>query len=130
MDGVRVNNRLYSSTLPLDTIPAHMIERIEVLEGGQGLFYGSQAMAGVVNVITKDFTQNANGSVELGLDENDGKHVSAYLRGSLGENYLVAYASVDDGDGYQPFRDSDYQPSATDRNRGYDVKTGGPQVPA
>ncbi len=105
MDGVRVNNRLYASTLPLDTIPAHMIERVEVLEGGQGLFYGSQAIAGVVNVITKDFTQDTNGSVELGMDENDGRHASAYLRGSLGENYLVAYASVDDGDGYQPFRD-------------------------
>ncbi len=38
VDGVRVNNRLYSGTLPLDTLPAHMIDRIEVLEGGQGRF--------------------------------------------------------------------------------------------
>src|SRR5690606_10547493 len=35
-DGVRINNRLYGSTSPLDSIPASMIERIEVLKGGQG----------------------------------------------------------------------------------------------
>ena len=36
IDGVRINNRLYNSTSPLDTVPAHMVERIEVLYGGQG----------------------------------------------------------------------------------------------
>src|SRR5688572_25122476 len=39
VDGVRISNRLYASTTPLDSIPAGMIERIEVLKGGQGLYY-------------------------------------------------------------------------------------------
>jgi vitamin B12 transporter len=125
VDGVRVNNRLYSGTLPLDTLPAHMIERIEVLEGGQSLFYGTQAIAGVINVITKEFSDRTGGEVGLGFDDNDGKHVNAFLRGELGGNHFVVYGSVDDGDGYQPFRDQDYQASATDRERGYDVKSGG-----
>ena len=125
VDGVRVNNRLYASTLPLDTLPAHMIERIEVLEGGQSLFYGTQAISGVINVITKEFTDQTGGEVDVGLDENDGKHASAYLRGEIGGNHVVLYGSYDDGDGYQPFRDQDYQPSATDRKRGYDVRSGG-----
>ena len=56
VDGVRISNRLYSSTTPLDTLPASMIERIEVLKGGQGLHYGTQAVGGIVNVITKGFT--------------------------------------------------------------------------
>ena len=47
VDGVRINNRLYANTSPLDTIPAHMVERVEVLYGGQGIFYGTQATAGV-----------------------------------------------------------------------------------
>lgn len=125
VDGVRVNNRLYSGTLPLDTLPAHMIERIEVLEGGQGLLYGSPAIAGVINVVTKAFTDQTSGEIGLAVDDNDGKHGSAFLRGALaGTNYVV-FGSVDEGDGYQPFRDRDYQPSATDRKRGYDVKTAG-----
>jgi len=125
VDGVRVNNRLYASTLPLDTLPAHMIERIEVLEGGQGLFYGTQAIAGVISVTTKEFTDKPGGELSLGYDDLDGKHANAFLRGSVGGNHLVVYGSVDDSPGYQPFRDRDYQPSATDRKRGYDVKTGG-----
>jgi len=125
VDGIRINNRLYASTMPLDTIPSHMVERIEVLEGAQGLFYGSQAVAGVINVITKDFTERFDSAVEVGLDTNGGRHVSGYLRGALGRSHVVAFASLDEGDGFRPFRARDYQPSATDRERGYDVKSGG-----
>ena len=60
VDGVRISNRLYNGTTPLDTIPAHMVERIEILEGGQGLFYGTQAVAGVINVVTKAFTDSTD----------------------------------------------------------------------
>jgi vitamin B12 transporter len=52
IDGVRINNPLYNSTTPLDTVPSHMVERIEVLYGGQGIFYGTQSVAGVVNVVS------------------------------------------------------------------------------
>ena len=48
VDGIRINNRLYGGTTPLDTLPASMVERIEVLNGGQALFYGTQASAGAV----------------------------------------------------------------------------------
>src|SRR5690606_20326232 len=44
IDGVRITNRLYNGTSPLDTVPAHMIERIEVLKGGQGIYYGTQSV--------------------------------------------------------------------------------------
>src|ERR1051325_12002772 len=66
VDGVRISNRLYNGTTPLDTIPAHMVERIEVLEGGQGLFYGTQAVAGVINVVTKSFTEGKSGLLHGG----------------------------------------------------------------
>ena len=44
-DGVRLNNRLYGGTTPLDTLPASMVERIEVVEGPQALFYGTQSVS-------------------------------------------------------------------------------------
>ena len=49
VDGVRINNRLYNGTSPADTLPSSMIERMEVLKGGQGVLYGTQAAAGVIN---------------------------------------------------------------------------------
>jgi len=121
VDGVRTNNRLYNTTAPLDTIPAHQIERVEVLYGGQSIFYGTQAVSGVVNIVTKSFSREPTGSVGLGLDEYDGTHLTGDYRFTAGDHQLALYASKDESDGFQPFPDEDYQPSATDRERGYDV---------
>ena len=121
IDGVRINNRLYNSTSPLDTVPAHMVERIEVLYGGQGIFYGTQSVAGVVNVVTKAFSDNPQGRVGLAVDGNDGLHANIDYRASSGGHQFVLYASHDEADGIQPYKDEDIQPSTTDRDRGYDV---------
>lgn len=125
LDGVRLNNRLYNGTTPIDTIPAHMIERIEVLEGGQGLMYGTQAVAGVINVVTRAFSEKPDGALTLGADTNDGRHLNGYFRNGFGSHRVVLYGSIDEADGFQPFRDQDFQPSATDRERGYDVRSFG-----
>ncbi|MCU4175446.1 TonB-dependent receptor [Carboxylicivirga sp. N1Y90] len=67
MDGahsqVLINNRAIFSNLAgvygLELIPASMIERIEVVRGGGSALYGSNAVAGTINLITKDPMSNA-----------------------------------------------------------------------
>src|ERR1700678_3050796 len=113
VDGIRINNRLYAGTTPLDTIPASMIERIEVLDGGQALFYGTQAVAGAVNIVTKSFTDPPSGAFGLGADTNGGKQLNGYYRDSLENNHFAVYASHDESPGIQPFPTADYQPSGT-----------------
>jgi outer membrane cobalamin receptor len=125
LDGVRLNNRLYNGTTPIDTIPAHLVERIEVMEGGQALFYGTQAVAGAVNVVTKAFTDSPDGAIGVGADSNDGKHVNGYFRNAINGHQFVLYGSSDEAEGFRAFRRSDIQPSATDRERGYDVQNYG-----
>ena len=121
IDGVRITNRLYDTTTPLDTIPAHAIERVEVLYGGQGLFYGTQSAAGVVNIVTSSFRGEPAGNFEIGADGNSGTHLSADYRTGSGDHSVVLFASRDEADGFRSFRDADYQPSAGDRERGYEV---------
>ncbi|WP_326490611.1 TonB-dependent receptor [Sphingobium sufflavum] len=122
-DGIRLNNRLYSTTPPTDTLPASMIERIEVLKGGESLFYGTQAAAGVINVVTRGFTDNLNGQVNAAVDSFGGNAVDGYARGSIGDHHFVAYATHNQSLGFQPF--SRQEPSATDRRRGYDLWSAG-----
>jgi outer membrane receptor protein involved in Fe transport len=43
-----------NQTVDLNTIPQGLIERIDVTTGGAGAAYGADAIAGVVNIITKD----------------------------------------------------------------------------
>ena len=119
VDGVRINNRLYASTSPADTLPASMIERIEVLKGGQSLFYGTQAVAGAINVVTRGYAEELGGSLTIGGHTNGGVHADAYVRDTLGPHRYVAWASKDEASGFRTFDVS--QPSATDRKRGYDV---------
>ncbi|HWK53725.1 MAG TPA: TonB-dependent receptor [Hyphomicrobiales bacterium] len=125
IDGVRITNRLYNGTSPLDTVPAHMIERIEVLKGGQGIYYGTQSVGGVINIVTKSLQQQSDGAVSANVNTNNGQGLNGYYRGSTDRFQFAVYASKDEADGYQPYRNSDMQPSATDRDRSYDVALGG-----
>jgi len=118
-DGIRLNNRLYGTTSPNDTLPASMIERVEIQRGGEGLFYGTQAAAGVINVVTRDFTDDFNGQVNGSVDSYAGTSVDGYARGALGAHKFVVYAAHNRSEGYRPY--SRTEPSATDRRRGYDL---------
>ena len=42
-----------NSSVDLNSIPASVIERIEVLKDGASAVYGSDAVGGVVNIITR-----------------------------------------------------------------------------
>lgn len=52
LDGVRLNSA-QSGTVDLSTIPADLIERIEVTRGGGSVQSGSDAIGGVVNLVTR-----------------------------------------------------------------------------
>ncbi|MGE8412429.1 MAG: TonB-dependent receptor plug domain-containing protein [Pseudomonas sp.] len=129
LDGVRLNNRLYGG-LYLDTLPANAIERIEVLKGGQSLLFGTQAVSGVINIVTRSpQTRDASGEVNLGLDSFMGKsgdaRVERIVSNGLGDLGLLAYVSHNVSDGYQPFRNSAYNASTRDKKRSYEVTTFG-----
>ncbi len=125
VDGVRLNNRLFTTQVNLDTVPAGIVDHIEVLDGGQSLFYGTQATAGAVNIVTKPFTDTLSGALRLSGDSNSNRHYDANLSDGTKLGQFVVYASGDKSDGYQAFRDKDYQPSAGDHERWYQMYTEG-----
>jgi len=54
IDGMPVNDpSLISNYFDLNFINAFQVERIEILKGGQSTLYGSDAVSGVINIITK-----------------------------------------------------------------------------
>jgi vitamin B12 transporter len=52
VDGVKVNSPTLG-TFDFSGISVNDIERVEIVKGPQSTFYGSEAMAGVINIITK-----------------------------------------------------------------------------
>jgi outer membrane receptor for ferrienterochelin and colicins len=73
----------------LELIPANMIERVEVIRGGGSAMYGSNAIAGTINLITKDplvnnFAASGNYSVTgAGANGETAGDASLNLNGSF-----------------------------------------------
>ncbi|MEX0734684.1 MAG: TonB-dependent receptor [Steroidobacteraceae bacterium] len=91
VDGVRWVNESsasgVSSATDLNTIPTSIIERIEVLQDGASAIYGSDAIAGVINIITKkDFDGLEFSGYAGGFDEGDGST----------QEYSVSLGKADD----------------------------------
>ncbi|HUD43197.1 MAG TPA: TonB-dependent receptor [Dokdonella sp.] len=83
------------------TIPVGIIERIDILKDGASSVYGSDAIAGVINIITRSRFEGAEVNVYLGqYDEDDGERQQYdFTIGSTGERssvtMSVSYAKED-----------------------------------
>ncbi|RBO79676.1 TonB-dependent receptor domain-containing protein [Marinomonas aquiplantarum] len=81
--------------------PLAMIERIEVIKGPMSTLYGSSAMGGVINIITKKVTNDWHGSlrheiiVAEGSEFNDTKKNTLSLSGPIIKDKLSAQLSAD-----------------------------------
>jgi iron complex outermembrane receptor protein len=82
VDGMRYVNATAASGIPstvdLNTIPASQIERIEVLQSGQSPLYGTDAIAGVVNIITKSEQEGLRASAQFGTYRQGDGHTQDY----------------------------------------------------
>ena len=92
VDGLRYVNGASASGVPgstdLNSIPESMIERVEVLQEGASAIYGSDAIAGVVNIITKRRQKGLVASAQLGgFDDGDG----------YTQNYQISWGNGSDG---------------------------------
>jgi iron complex outermembrane receptor protein len=76
-----------NSSVDLNMIPVAMIERVEILKDGASAIYGADAVAGVVNIITKKAFDGVEMSARYGKTERgDGSETAADLTwGTRGE---------------------------------------------
>ncbi|MBV1876002.1 MAG: TonB-dependent receptor [Pseudomonadales bacterium] len=86
----------------LSTLPSAMVDRIEVITGGASAVYGSDAIAGVVNVILKDDFDGVSFDVQTGLSaEGDRQETKIDLamgtKLSKGNAWLTVGYSESDG---------------------------------
>ena len=104
VDGKRINIPqgigTGASTFDLSTLPvADNIEKIEVVRGGGSVLYGSDAVGGVINIITK----KGNGTTKTNIDVGAGNHTTQhYMLSNQGsENgyhwYITGMKDTTDG---------------------------------
>ncbi len=102
-DGIRLNNTTYrTGTNPyLNTIPQIGVYRLELLEGPSSIMYGSDALGGVINAITKpkpDYFQRLSLNSSYSSADN-GITFGYRSANSVGEGRLsLAFQKSDIGD--------------------------------
>src|SRR4051812_30988235 len=93
VDGLRWVNESsasgVSAAVDLNTIPTGAVERIEILTDGASALYGSDAIAGVINIITKKSQDGAGVNLYYGdYSTGDGKTYNGDLSfGGKGDRY-------------------------------------------
>ncbi len=108
VDGVRINPGTIG-VASLQNVPPSMVERIEVVKGPRSTLYGSDAIGGVINVITRQY---AGTSLEVGGGSYDTR-TAALAAGFAGDDGGAALGvSWLDSEGF-PTRTGD------DVDRGY-----------
>jgi outer membrane receptor for ferrienterochelin and colicins len=97
VDGKRVNSRnavFRHNDFDLSWIPAESIERIEVVRGPMSSLYGSDALGGVVNIITRKVgtkwhgTLSADTTVQEHRDRGDSGNGNFFASGPLVDDLL------------------------------------------
>ena len=86
VDGERVPASSTTGVVDIGTIPAGLIERVDVVTGGASAVYGSDAMAGVVNFILKDNFEGMEVTGQYGISDH-GDGASFNIQGLLGGNF-------------------------------------------
>jgi vitamin B12 transporter len=101
VDGIPVNDA--GGAFDLSTLSIDNLDRIEVVRGPASVLYGSDAMAGVVQLFTRRGGNGLHGDVALragGMGSRDG---DVAIRGGDQRAHYSLGAAQQRTDGYQPF---------------------------
>ncbi|NLK66315.1 MAG: TonB-dependent receptor [Campylobacteraceae bacterium] len=111
--------------------PLAMIDRVEVLKGPASTLYGSEAVGGVINIITKKHPATATGSLQIDgtlqedSDFGNSYNINAYVAAPILEDILSFNLRF----GYYDKKQNDlYWPDLKNRNDLFDIEKqyGGP----
>jgi vitamin B12 transporter len=101
VDGVAVNDptNFRGGSFDFANLNPNTVDRIEVVRGAQSAIYGSDALAGVINIITRRPQGGHSQSVYAEGGQDDYSDAGVHALGTLEDfNYSVAVSSRDDGE--------------------------------
>lgn len=101
LDGVQLNDptNTRGGAFDVNNINIDSIKRIEIIRGAQSAIYGSDALAGVIHIITLEPTKTAQHNLSVTVGEDGYKTASISTSGSVDQiGYAFKVQSKDGGD--------------------------------
>ncbi len=108
IDGIKMNDPTNSrgGSFDFSSVDPASIERIEIVRGLLSSVYGSDAIGGVIHIITREGTAAPESTVSLSGGTHDEMHADIETRGPLGKvDYALQFSYDDDG---SPVAGSDF----------------------
>ncbi len=85
VDGVSINNSYRGSIYYYLDFPIEMIDRIEVIRGASSILYGSGAISGVINIITKSSDKSDSNTLFVSTGTNSNHKGGALVSTDIGK---------------------------------------------
>ncbi|WP_087020477.1 TonB-dependent receptor domain-containing protein [Thaumasiovibrio subtropicus] len=100
IDGVRMNNTITAGT-NINRIPVNQVERVELIRGAGAAVYGSDAIGGVLNIITRSKRGTERQSIAVGTGSKAYREGNFASTGDISENsHLKIAAGFQQTDGF------------------------------
>ena len=114
IDGVRMGGRdgvfRIGGGVPWETIPLSDIDRIEIVRGPSSVSYGSDAMAGAVQIVTRKGEAGVHPFVTMGFGSYNTQTLTAGVRGAQGSWDYAIHAGATRSDGFNTRPDVSHSP--------------------
>ena len=108
IDGIRVDVQNGSGGAQWESLPIDLIDRIEVLRGPAGAVYGSDALAGVVQIFTKRGEDGVHPFIGVGAGTYSSRKGEAGLSGAQGAVDYALGVSYAESKGFDSKTDSSH----------------------
>jgi len=94
VNGMPITPSVVSGTAITGNLPIRQAERIEIISGPSAALYGSDALAGVINIITKESDRPVWTQADLSVGSQGFYSMNVMIGGKFGKNKNVAEYSL------------------------------------
>lgn len=107
LDGIPMYGNL-ASVYGLSGIPSMIIDRIEIVKGPSSTLYGSEAVAGVINIITKNFEDQPYFSLDIQGTSYSESYINLAIAPKVGKSKTYFGSTWDKKNYYKDYNDDGF----------------------